>query len=316
MGLSEPFDDLLSKACEEYLSDPANIVLPERTVELTADEIHQLAEKILLLPPDLHDILFFRYLFNFSPENTEVMLEVTDAKPKLYFAQEILSQAMGLGDAEIGVDSMTAACKLAMEHYTAPPDVLETPRYSAKFRSSLRKIKAARPPRPRSSPRSFAQRAAMFALCVIVGGASIFFTNADLGEDFFYWVKKTYEKFSIFEPETSKLFNEDQFEIDISYIPEDFFLDLEDNHNTHTTLIYRNNDNGKITINIATSAIYYDTQGADLQTTQIGNSFAYWWQKDDFTYFVFDEDNLSCYISANLPYEVVFKIAENINITA
>lgn len=313
--MSEPFDDLLSKACEEYLSDPANIVLPERTVELTADEIHQLAEKILLLPPDLHDILFFRYLFNFSPENTEVMLEVTDAKPKLYFAQGILSQAMGLGDAEIGVDSMTAACKLAMERYTAPPEALETPRYSAKFRSSLRKIKAAKPPRPRSSPHSFAQRAAMFALCVIVGGASIVSTNADLRGDFIYWVKESFEKFSIFKLQTSENSSIKEVpQLSINYMSEGFELYQEVDFQSIREYHYTNDSGDKIVIEISPKAIYFDSEDSEISSIMFKGTTGFSWSSDGITYLTWSENNISCYIFGNVSAEEIYKIAENISI--
>lgn len=63
-------------------------------IPLAAEEIPTLAQKISSLPLEYMNTLFFRYCFDFSPEDTDDMLETTHSVGRLRYVRNMLSPSL------------------------------------------------------------------------------------------------------------------------------------------------------------------------------------------------------------------------------
>lgn len=298
----------------------------ETQLTLSEAQVRQLADKILLLPVELHDVLFFRFCFHSTPEEVERLLDTCEANKKLWFAIRLLGRSMGLKNGVISLASMEAGCNKALLTYVELNLDRLTKLNDAALTRELENLaakpaKARSPEKPRRSlprllPRT-ARTAAALAVVVSTTVSSVLVADADLREHFFYWLIQKFPEFSIFEPRTSdEVVNLNTTNISLGYIPEGFELVLEEQHNTTQTLIYENCDVDRITINISTSSLYFDTENCEIYTTSVNNFESYWWYKDGTTFLVCKTENLSYSISAKSTYEEVIKIAENITFAA
>lgn len=102
--MSSTFDALMRDVCKQALeNDFAKLdrfdsnntsVRP-----LAAEEIPTLAQRISSLPLEYMNTLFFRYCFDFSPGDTDAMLETTHSIGRLRYVRSMLSSFMGLDGA-------------------------------------------------------------------------------------------------------------------------------------------------------------------------------------------------------------------------
>lgn len=134
--MSNTFDALMRDVCKQALEN--DIATLERfdfnvalVIPLAAEEIPTLAQKIAALPLEYMNTLFFRYCFDFSPEDTDAMLETTHSVGRLRYVRNMLSIFMGLDGALVDDHSMKLACETALSMYVSQDvDVLRIPKYS------------------------------------------------------------------------------------------------------------------------------------------------------------------------------------------
>ena len=93
------FDGLIRDVCKQALEN--DIATLERfdfnvalVIPLAAEEIPTLAQKISSLPLEYMNTLFFRYCFDFSPEDTDDMLETTHSVGRLRYVRNMLSPSL------------------------------------------------------------------------------------------------------------------------------------------------------------------------------------------------------------------------------
>ena len=87
-------------------------------VDLPKAKIRELSEKILHLPHQGIVLLFSRYCFRLSPQETEKFFQMKNAKGRFRFYRELLSTSMGLSSEQVISDaSLNRACKIAMKDY-------------------------------------------------------------------------------------------------------------------------------------------------------------------------------------------------------
>lgn len=87
-------------------------------VDLPQAKIRELGEKILHLPHQGITLLFSRYCFRLSPEETEMFFQMKNAKGRFRFYRNLLSSSMGLSSEQVLSDaSLEQACKIALKNY-------------------------------------------------------------------------------------------------------------------------------------------------------------------------------------------------------
>lgn len=298
----------------------------ETQLTLSEAQVRLLADKILLLPVELHDVLFFRFCFHSTPEEVERLLDTCEANKKLWFAIRLLGRSMGLKNGVISLASMEAGCNKALFTYVELNLDRLTKLNDAALTRELENLaakpaKARSPEKPRRSlphllPRT-ARTAAALAVVVSTTVSSVLVADADLREHFFYWLIQKFPEYSIFEPKTSEVDSETGIpDIVFGYMPEGFEQDSEIHFSTQASYIFRNLDHKKISIDISLNTPYIDTENAEITQIVFQDTQAYQWYKDNVIFLVYEQNGLSFFIVAESSYEDVLKIAENITFAA
>ena len=298
----------------------------ETQLTLSEAQVRLLADKILLLPVELHDVLFFRFCFHSTPEEVERLLDTCEANKKLWFAIRLLGRSMGLKNGVISLASMEAGCNKALLTYVELNLDRLTKLNDAALTRELENLaakpaKARSPEKPRRSlphllPRT-ARTAAALAVVVSTTVSSVLVADADLREHFFYWLIQKFPEYSIFESKTSEVDAETGIpDIVFGYMPEGFEQDSEIHFSTQASYIFRNLDHKKISIDISLNTPYIDTENAEITQIVFQDTQAYQWYKDNVIFLVYEQNGLSFFIVAESSYEDVLKIAENITLAA
>ena len=157
-------------------------------VDLPKVKIRELSEKILRLPHQGIALLFSRYCFRLSPQETEKLFQIKNAKGRFRFYRELLSSSMGLNSEQVISDaSLNHACKIAMKDY------LRTELKEDSAASSAGKS------RTHIVFRRFGKAVAVAAITITLLFSTAMVANAQFREKVIAWVVETFEKYSIFE---------------------------------------------------------------------------------------------------------------------
>ena len=325
--MSNTFDGLMGDVCKQALDN--DIAELERfdfnnisVRPLATEEIPTLAQKITALPLEYMNTLFLKYCFDFSPEDTDAMLETTHSVGRLRYVRNMLSSFMGLEGALVDDHSMRLACEAALSTYVAQdvPNVLHIPKYSNAFRKKLSVIKAAQ--KSMSMVVAIGKRVAVFILVCAISFSTALVANAKLRERFLNWIIEAFPKFSIFTTQTtgspsSNVLNPD--DISFGYLPDDFTV--SDIFQGRTMLVYDflSNDGDRsitvsFTIQKSGAKKYYNTENSEIKSVVFRNDEAFTWQTENTTHFIWVQNNIECHISGNIGYKTVVKIAENVEL--
>ena len=157
-------------------------------VDLPKAKIRELSEKILHLPHQGITLLFSRYCFRLSPQETEKLFQIKNAKGRFRFYRDLLSSSMGLDSEQVVSDaSLNHACKIAMKDY------LRTELKEDSAASSAEKS------RTYIVFRRFGKAVAVAAITITLLFSTAMVANAQFREKVIAWVVETFEKYSIFE---------------------------------------------------------------------------------------------------------------------
>lgn len=294
-------------------------VLYEDRTEIDILNIHELATKILLLPEYMRSLLFLKYIFYFAPNEVERILSISQAKQKLQYAELLLAYLLNLSDMNrISNTCMEKAASQAFSEYNLIGETTSIKRnYSVKFRKQLKEIKAAQKYRNHIT----LKRVGIALIAAILSFAMTLTVSAELRERFVSWLVETFPLFSQFTSVSEVQPNQSDFErlrnMRLDYIPNGFVL--IDNFEADPMVTYRYEDlsGNFLSINASLSTgspVLADTEGVNPQKIIFNNQIAYWWEKDDLCYFIWQQDVFELNIIGQISYENVIKIAENIKI--
>lgn len=157
-------------------------------VDLPKAKIRELSEKILHLPHQGIVLLFSRYCFRLSPQETEKFFQMKNAKGRFRFYCELLSSSMGLSSEQMISDaSLNRACKIAMKDYLRT-ELKEDAAVSSTGKSRTHIVF-----------RRFGKAVAVAAITITLLFSTAMVTNAKIREKVIAWIVETFEKYSIFE---------------------------------------------------------------------------------------------------------------------
>ena len=157
-------------------------------VDLPNAKIRELSEKILHLPHQGIALLFSRYCFRLSPQETEKFFQIKNAKGRFHFYRELLSSSMGLNSKQVISDaSLNHACKIAMKDYLRT-ELKEDSAASSAGKSQTHIVF-----------RRFGKAVAVAAITITLLFSTAMVANAQFREKVITWVVETFEKYSIFE---------------------------------------------------------------------------------------------------------------------
>ena len=156
--------------------------------DLSQAKIQELSEKILHLPHQGIILLFSRYCFRLSPEETEMFFQMKNAKGRFRFYRNLLSSSMGLSSKQLLSDaSLEQACKIALKEYLRTELKEDLVVYSGRKGQTHIVFKRIR------------RTVAVAAIILTLSFSTAMAANAQFREKVLTWVVETFEKYSIFE---------------------------------------------------------------------------------------------------------------------
>lgn len=283
-------------------------VFYEDRTEIDILNINELATKILLLPEYMKSLLFLKYIFYFKPKEVERILSISQAKQKLQYAELLLAYLLKLSDEQcISKACMKKAVRQALNEYmlSNTTKTITKPNYSFKFRKQLKDIKASQKNRNHLT----LKRVGIALIAAILSFAMTLTVSAELRERFVSWLVETFPLFSQFTSVSGVQPNQSDFErlrnMRLGYIPNGFVL--IDNFEADPMVTYRYEDlsGNFLSINASLSTgspVLADTEGVNPQKIIFNNQIAYWWEKDDLCYFIWQQDVFELNIIGQISY--------------
>jgi len=251
-------------------------------VDLPKAKIRELSEKILHLPHQGIVLLFSRYCFRLSPQETEKFFQMKNAKGRFRFYRELLSTSMGLSSEQVISDaSLNRACKIAMKDYLRT-ELKEDAAVSSTGKSRTHIVF-----------RRFGKAVAVAAITITLLFSTAMVTNAKIREKVIAWIVETFEKYSIFELQSDgENTKPDLQSYKPTYLPDG--AELKNTVEQPEMLAYEYAINESSYFNILLSKsdtrIYADAENTEIESFDKDGVIGYYFKKDDLNYICYERD--------------------------
>ena len=273
-------------------------------VDLPKAKIRELSEKILHLPHQGIVLLFSRYCFRLSPQETEKFFQMKNAKGRFRFYRELLSTSMGLSSEQVISDaSLNRACKITMKDYLRT-ELKEDAAVSSTGKSRTHIVF-----------RRFGKAVAVAAITITLLFSTAMVTNAKIREKVIAWVVETFEKYSIFELQSDgENTQPDLQSYKPAYLPDG--AELQNTVELPEFIIYKykigNSDYFNIQLSQSDTRTYVDAESADIETLDMNGVTGYFFKKDGLNYVCFERDGAFFSVYGSLDVDELIKIAADI----
>ena len=287
-------------------------------VDLPKAKIRELSEKILHLPHQGIVLLFSRYCFRLSPQETEKFFQMKNAKGRFRFYRELLSTSMGLSSEQVISDaSLNRACKIAMKDYLRT-ELKEDAAVSSTGKSRTHIVF-----------RRFGKAVAVAAITITLLFSTAMVANAQFREKVIAWVVETFEKYSSFEQQETEQTDEYSiFELQSdgentkpdlqsykpTYLPDG--AELKNTVEQPEMLAYEYAINESSYFNILLSKsdtrIYADAENTEIESFDKDGVIGYYFKKDDLNYICYERDGDFFSIYGSIDMDELIKIAAGI----
>lgn len=273
-------------------------------VDLPQARIREMSEKILLLPHHGIVLLFSRYCFRLSPEETEMFFQLKNAKGHFRFYCALLSSCMGLAENQMISDaSFSKACKAALKNYLRAElkeGIFDKTYKRSKLSVPLRKI-------GKAVAVAVITLTLLFSTCMVA--------NAQFREKVIAWVIETFEKYSVFELRSDgETERSDLHSYKPTYLPEgaELMETIEQTVFIGYKYIIGGSESFSIWIGQTNIRIYTDAENADIEPLDRDGVTGYFFRKDDLKYMCFERDGCFFSVYGSLDMEELIKIAAGI----
>lgn len=273
-------------------------------VDLPQAKIRELSMKILLLPHQGIVLLFSRYCFRLSPEETEMFFQLKNVKGRFRFYSKLLSSSMGLDAAQlISETSFDRACKIALKDY------LRTELKEDSSGSMAGKI------RTHIAFRRVGRAVAVVAVTLTLLLSTCMVANAQFREMVIAWVVETFEKYSIFELKSDG----DNAQLDLrSYKP----TSLPDGAELLNTIeqpemvVYEfaidDSSYFNILLSKADTKVYLNTENAEIKSFDRSGITGYFFKKGALNYVCCERDSYFFAVYGSIDTDELITIAVGI----
>lgn len=289
---------LLQEAAEASFDNTADTLAAAENdgyicADLSLSQVNELGGKILLLPQQAVTLLLSRYCFRLSPEKTEKLFGLENAKGRFRFYRQLLSSSMGLPEnCVIADDPLEKACKIAMKDY------LHT-----EFEESSRTHKVRK---------RFWKTVAVAAVTAALLFTTCMAASAQFRERVVSWMVETFEEFSIFEVHGGE--RQDLTAYHATYLPDGAVLD--DTTEQPELILYEysviEEADLRILVSQSDTRVMLDTEDAEVTPFDKGGMTGYFIMKDDVSFVCFERDGCFFAVFGSIDADELWKIAAGI----
>lgn len=272
-------------------------------VDLPQVKIRELSERILRLPHQGIVLLFSRYCFRLSPEETEIFYQLKNAKGRFRFYRDLLSSSMGLSSEQAISDvSLNQACEIALKDYLRTELKEDTGVYSAgKSRTHI-------------AFRRIGKAVAVAAITLTMLFSTAMVANAQFREKVIAWVVETFEKYSIFELQSDGgNAQPDLQSYKPTYLPDG--AELQNTIELPEMIAYEytiDDSYFSILLSKSDTRIYTDAENAEVESFDKDGVTGYFFKKDDLNYVCYERDGYFFSIYGSIDMDGLIKIATGI----
>lgn len=303
------WQDMLHEAAEaSFEKDIETLAVADNDtcscVDLPQAKIRELSEKILLLPHQGRVLLFSRYCFDLSLEETEMFFQLKNVKGRFRFYCNLLSSSMGLSaDKMISDNFFNHACKIALKDYLR----MELKEGAGIYRTGKNWTHIVFRRIGRTVAVAAVTLTLLFSTCMVA--------DAQFREKVITWVIETFKKYSIFElkgdggnvqqdlqsyrpvylPDGAELLNTVEQ-------PEIVVYEFVINDLSHFHILFSKVD----------TRIYTDTENAEIEPFDKDGVTGYFFKKDDLNYVCYERDGYFLSIYGSIEMDELIKIAAGI----
>lgn len=261
--------------------------------DLSLSQIDELGKKILLLPHQGVTLLLSRYCFRLSPEETEMLFGLNNAKGRFRFYRQLLSSSMGLGEGcVISDDALEKACQIAMKNY---------------LQTELEE--SSRPQRVR---KKFWKTVAVAAVTAALLLTTCMAASAQFRERVISWVVETFEEYSVFGLHGGE--RQDLTAYHATYLPDGAVL--EETIEQPELIVYEytvvEEADLRILVSQSDTRVMLDTEDAEVTPFDKGGMTGYFITKDDVSFVCFERDGCFFAVFGSIDTDELWKIAEGI----
>lgn len=275
-----------------------------KEIELPKSKHQSMSEKLLMLPPKAIFLLFSEYCFLLNSTDVEALFDIENPSGHLLHYKRMVSYFAGCNENEILSDkSLKAICKISLKEYMKQEmnnDDTATVVALPLFVKHIKKI---------------SKSVAVVACITMMTFSGAMIVNAKFREQVVAWVIETFDKYSIFEMKNSESNDIEELQ---KYTP----LYMTDGFSLHNTIVqpstmlyeYVNEDGGTLTIFIGLSdtKIYFDTEGIALDTIELSETVAYYFEKDELHHLIFERDGFYFAVYGSVSKSELIAISEGI----
>lgn len=289
---------LLQEAAEASFDNTADTLASAENdgyicADLSLSQVNELGEKILLLPQQAVTLLLSRYCFHLSPEETEMLFGLNNAKGRFRFYRQLLSSSMGLEEGcVISDDALEKACQIAMNDYL-----------HAELEESSR---------PHRVRKKFWKTVAVAAVTAALLFSTCMAASAQFRERVVSWVVETFEEFSIFEVHGGE--RQDLTAYHATYLPDGAVLD--DTTEQPELILYEysviEEADLRILVSQSDTRVMLDTEDAEVTPFDKGGMTGYFITKDDVSFVCFERDGCFFAVFGSIDADELWKIAAGI----
>jgi len=311
--LNSNFEDLLKSAAifslnEEILNEVSSLNQVVLSESLNARQLYKLTQKILLLPEKELLVLFSKYCFSLTPEETEFFFNIQNPEGHLSYDRKLLSRLIGLADGTVVSEtSMERSCKRAIKTYVKRETQANEPDGKSLFF-------------PKTLTQMFrvlSRQAAVVLITLLIGISVTLSVNAEFREKVISWVIEIFETYGIFEIK-------EENESDITtlrtykptYLPERFQLIHTVTQPSLILYEYHTESGSSLSIlmSLSDARVYMDTEGVELKEVDFEGTTAYYFEKEGRGHLLFGKDGYYFVVHGNVDRDEIFKVAEGIKI--
>ena len=277
-------------------------------VDLPQAKIQKLSEKILGLPHKGIVLLFSRYCFRISPEETETFFQMENAKGRFRFYRELLSAGMSLRQGQvISDDSLSQACEIAQEAYMRT-ELKEDPTVDSTGKSRTRIVL-----------QRIGKAVAVAAITCMLLFSTAMAVNAQFRESVITWVIETFDKYSGFEVQSDGQDGpKDPTAYQAGYLPDGAILvDTEKQPEEEPDLVVyeysiSESESFEIMISQAGSTVFFDTENTKIEPFEKDGVTGYFFGKNDLNYICFERDGCFFAVCGSVDRDELIKVAAGI----